>query len=141
MALTFTVGTQINKPVKDVFTAIVDDKKLVSYFANKSTGPLVAGKTITWHWTKYGDMPVKVKKLIPNKKIVLEWKAENSSYNTTATITFEPLEKNKTLLKITETGWKRDGKGLKSSYGNCEGWQHMTMCLKGYLEYNLDLRK
>lgn len=144
MDLSFTVGTRINKPVSDVFNAVVDDKKLVGYFANKSTGPLKEGDTITWKFTNSscsGECDVMVKKLVPNKMIVFEWKVENADYNTTATISFESLEKNKTLIKITETGWREDETGLKGSYGNCEGWQHMAMCLKGYLEYNLDLRR
>ena len=44
------------------------------------------------------------------------------------------------MLSISESGWKTDEEGLKGSHDNCGGWQQMAMCLKAYLEYDIDLR-
>jgi hypothetical protein len=43
-------------------------------------------------------------------------------------------------VQIRESGWRQDEKGFASSYGNCGGWMHMMLCLKGYLEYGINLR-
>jgi len=32
-------------------------------------------------------------------------------------------------------------RGLELSYGNCQGWAQMQCCLKGFLEYGINLRK
>lgn len=141
MNLHFSIQTKINKPVAEVFEAVVDDKKICGYFTNKTSGPLEEGKTITWHWTNYGDHPVHIKQIIPNQKIVFEWKANRDEYNTQATLEFKALDENTTMLKITEGGWKTDQNGLESSYDNCSGWQHMASSLKVFLEHGIDLRR
>ncbi len=56
-------------------------------------------------------------------------------------ITFEPLNKNETLVRIVEGKWRPTQDGLQGSYQNCQGWMHMTCCLKAYLEYGINLRK
>ncbi len=56
-------------------------------------------------------------------------------------MTFEPLGPESTLVKISESGWKENQKGLDSSYDNCQGWMQMSCSLKAYLEYGINLRK
>jgi uncharacterized protein YndB with AHSA1/START domain len=83
---------------------------------------------------------VHFKKVVPNRSIVLEWKAGDGDYNTRVELTFEPLDAQSTMVRISESGWKETEKGLKSSYGNCEGWTQMLCCLKVYVENGLKLR-
>src|SRR6266700_807269 len=60
-----------------------------------------------------------------------------------------PLDEGKTVLwkfndvgdKIVEGKWRSTEGGLQGSYGNCQGWTHMGLCLKAYLEYGINLRK
>ncbi len=54
---------------------------------------------------------------------------------------FVPLDASNTMVKISESGWKPDEKGLQASYGNAGGWRHMLLCLKGSLEYGINLRE
>ena len=141
MELKFSIQTRIDKPVDGVFRAVADENEICKYFTNKTSGPLAEGQTIIWHWSSYGDHPVTVKRLIPNEKIVLEWKANrDDSYNTEVILSFEPIDEKSTLLKISESGWKENQKGLDSSYDNCSGWQHMASALKMYLQHGIDLR-
>ncbi len=68
----FSVSARISKPVAEVFDAVVNPKKLSAYFVTTGGGasaPLVEGTTVTW----WGDMPVEVEKLTPDRLIVLRW--------------------------------------------------------------------
>ncbi len=140
MDLKFTIQTKINKPIEEVFDAIVNPKKLTGYFAGTSSGPLEEGKKVIWGWNNHGDCEVTIQQLVPNTSIVLGWEASGGDY-TKIVMEFEKLEADKTLVKITESGWQSTDKGLKGSYKNCEGWQHMLCCLKAYLQHGIDLRK
>ena len=88
---------------------------------------------------KYGDHPVQVKQIMPNQTVVLEWQSHGNN-TTQAVLSFETTEDTKTTLKINESGWEENQKGLDSSYDNCSGWTHMGLCLKAYLEHGIDLR-
>ena len=154
MQLKFQVHTKIQKPIAEVFDAVYNPSKLSGYFTTGSaSAPLVEGKNVIWRFADYpGDVPVTVKKLVPNQKIVLEWDAYEppdpgnktpppSGYKTTVEMTFESLDPNNTLVKISESGWRETQKGLDGSYGNCFGWSQMICALKAYLEYGINLRK
>jgi hypothetical protein len=60
---------------------------------------------------------------------------------TTARLEFEPLDEESTLVRISESGWKENQKGLDASYGNCMGWTQMLCCLKVYVEQGKNLRE
>jgi len=143
MELKFTVQTKVQKSVEDVFDAVYNPDKLSKYFTTGgSSGPLDAGQTVMWSWHDYpGEHPVYVKESVPNKLIAFEWEAGEGGYNTRTEITFESLGAEETLVKITESGWKENEKGLKDSYGNCFGWTQMSCCLKAWAEYGINLRK
>src|SRR6266536_964700 len=65
----------------------------------------------------------------------------SGGYDTVVEMSFEPLNANETLVKIVEGKWRSTEGGLQGSYGNCQGWTHMSLCLKAYLEYGINLRK
>ena len=95
-----------------------------------------------WNFADFpGDVPVTVKKMVPNKLIVLEWEAADRGYNTQVEMRFEPLSKDETLVTIAEGDWHENQKALNASYGNCYGWMHMSCCLKAYLEHGINLRE
>lgn len=81
----------------------------------------------------------------PERRIVLRWAASEGAaadgYQTTVTLRFEPLEDGRTLVSISEEGWRPTEAGLKASYGNCQGWMQMLCALKAYLEYGINLRE
>jgi len=155
MQLKFQVHAKIQKPIAEVFDAVYNPQKLSGYFTTGgSSAPLNEGATVIWRFADYpGDIPVTVKKLVPNQQIILEWDAYEppdspgpkipppSGYKTTIEMTFESLDPSNTLVKISESGWRETQKGLDGSYGNCFGWTQMLFSLKAWLEYGINLRK
>ncbi len=145
MSRNYTVQTKIKRPVADVFDAVVSSERMKNYFVNGASSDLVVGETVTWHWDHYGENPVVVRKVVANELIELaidskEWdKTKDDAYEVLVIFEFEELEDG-TMLRITEQGWKTDADGLKASHENCEGWTHMAMCLKAYIEHGIDLR-
>jgi len=99
-----------------------------------------------------GEFPVQIVEVAPNQRIVLRWAAHegaphegdagaaSAGYDTTVTMAFEPLDEGRTLVTISEQGWRPTPAGLKASYGNCHGWTQALCALKGYLEYGVNLR-
>lgn len=149
MDFKFTVSGRIAKPVHEVFEAVADPKKLSGYFTTGGAeGRLERGATVTWDFHDFpGAFPVHVVEVVPDSKIVLTWGAapepdDSGEYETTVTMVFEPLDDNtRTLVSITEEGWKGTETGLKSSYGNCEGWTGMLAAMKVFLEHGINLRQ
>ena len=156
MELKFRVSGRISKPVEEVFEAVADPKKLSGYFTTGGAkGRLEPGATVTWDFHDFpGAFPVEVVEVENNRKIVLRWDAtegnaaeqgpENAvpaNYKTTVTMTFEPLDGNRTLVTIAEEGWRETPGGLSASYGNCQGWSQMLCAMKAYVEYGINLRE
>ena len=56
-------------------------------------------------------------------------------------MTFKPLDGDtRTLVQITEEGWRETRGGLQASYGNCMGWSQMLAALKMWVEHRINLR-
>lgn len=155
MELKFKVSGRIARPVEEVFEAVADPKKLSGYFTTGGAqGRLETGATVTWDFHDFpGAFPVQVAKVEKDKEIVLKWEANEGEpseapdgnpagkYMTTVTMTFEPLEDNRTLVTIAEEGWRETPGGLTASYGNCQGWSQMLCAMKAYVEYGINLRE
>lgn len=153
MDLKFTVSGRIAKPVGEVFEAVVDPSKLSRYFTTGGAkGRLKTGATVSWDFHDYpGAFPVEVVEVLENRRIVLRWQANegvpeageevtSAGYMTEVTMTFEALEDGRTLVSISEIGWRETQTGLKGSYGNCMGWMQMLCALKAWLEHGVNLR-
>ena len=157
MDLKFRVAARIARPVHEVFEAVADPDKLSNYFTTGGAkGRLETGATVTWDFADFpGAFPVDVIEVEPDRKIVLEWKANEgeppnveggemteSNYNTTVTMTFTPLDGDtRTMVEIEEQGWRETEGALKASYGNCQGWAQMLAALKAWVEYGINLRE
>ena len=143
MKLRFQVFIKIQRPTPQVFDTVYNPKKLTKYFTTRSaSGPMQEGATVWWSFADFpGSFPVFVKKVVRNKRIVFEWKAQDGNYNTRVEMEFKSLGSRNTQVFVSESGWKNTPKGLASSYGNCMGWMNMITCLKAYLEYGIHLRK
>lgn len=145
-ARNYTVQTKIQRPVTEVFDAIVNDSTICNYFTDKTSGPLLEGQRIIWTWDTWGDFAVIVKRIVENELIHLEldsqeWKkTKDRAYKVEVFLEMEPLDDGSTMLSISEQGWLTDESGLKGSHDNCSGWTHMAMCLKAFVEHGIDLR-
>lgn len=147
----FTVGGRIAKPVHEVFEAVVDPDKLSHFFTTGGAkGRLAPGAVVTWDFHDFpGAYPVHVVEVEQDRRIVLRWDAAEGAAEpdaagarrTMVTMTFEPLEDGRTLVRISESGWSSTPEGLKASYGNCEGWTGMLCAMKLWLERGINLRE
>lgn len=154
MDLKFNVAIRIAKPVHEVFEAVADPDKLSHYFTTGGAkGRLETGATVSWDFHDYpGAFPVEVVEVVPDTRIVLRWDANEGvpadgdpvvpvAYKTQVVMSFEGLEDGRTLVSISESGWRETEVGLAGSYGNCMGWTQMLCALKAWLEYGINLRE
>ena len=155
MELKFTVAARVNKPVDVVFEAVANPQQLSGYFTTGGAkGRLETGATVMWEFADFpGAFPVEVVDVEKNRRIVLRWEANegapsdgdavtaSAGYSTTVTMSFEALEDGRTLVSISEEGWRETSTGLRASYGNCQGWSQMLCALKAYLEHGINLRE
>ena len=151
MELRFTVAGRMAKPVSEVFEAVVNPAHLSSFFTTGGAeGRLKTGATVTWDFKDFpGAFPVHVIEVEQDKRIVLRWDAAgdaavpdmSGARQTTVTMTFEPTDDGRTLVRISEHGWSETPEGLAASYGNCEGWAGMLCAMKAWLERGINLRE
>ncbi len=152
MDLKFEVSGRIARSVDEVFEAVVNPEKLSGYFTTGGAkGRLETGATVTWDFADFpGAFPVYVVEVEKNKRIVLKWEAgdtaaepggEADSYQTLVTFRFEQLEDGRTLVSISEEGWRQTPEGLQSTLSNKGGWMQMLCCLKAWMEHGINLRE
>jgi len=149
MELKFEVSARINRPVEEVFEAVVNPEKLSGYFTTGgASGRIETGATVTWDFHDHpGAFPVKIVEVEKNRRIILQWEANDSGkdgedvYNTTVTMRFEALDDGRTLISIAEEGWRQTDAGQKASYCNCMGWSQMLCAMKAYVEHDINLRE
>ncbi|MBY3238801.1 ATPase [Rhizobium laguerreae] len=143
MSLGIRISGRIGRPVAEVFDAVVNPKKLSSYFTTigGASAPLVKGTTVTW----WKDAPVEVVDLLPESRIVLRWDGgtgeDKATYKTLVEMDFKALEDGGTLVTIAESGWREDEAGRRGTYLNCEGWTQMLCSMKAFVEYGINLRE
>jgi uncharacterized protein YndB with AHSA1/START domain len=139
----FQIYIKVQRPIRQVFDAVYNPRKLMKYFTTKSaSAPMKGGTTVMWDFADFpGAFPVYIKKSVLNKQLVFEWQAQDGPYNTRVKMEFKKLGPRNTQVVVSESGWKNTPKGRANSYGNCMGWTQMICCLKAYLEYGINLRK
>ena len=146
MELKFKVSGRIARPVAEVFEAVVNPDQLSSYFTTGGAkGRLETGATVSWDFADFpGAFPVEVVEVVANERIVMRWggkNAEASDGRTEVTMQFSDTGDGRTLIEISERGWKRDQAALDDSYGNCMGWSQMICALKIWVEHRINLRE
>lgn len=138
--LEINVAMQIQKPINEVFEAIVNPEKMANYFISESTGRMEEGKNLIWKFPEFDfECPVRVGKIEKDKYISYYW--ENSGKELLVEITFAESLNHSTLVSISEKEMENNEVGLKWLSGNSFGWSNFLACLKAYLEYGINLRK
>jgi uncharacterized protein YndB with AHSA1/START domain len=145
MEPTYKVFIIVNRPRRDVFEAVADPKELSSYFTTGgASARLEQGQTVTWDFADFpGAFPVHVSEVIPDEKIVFNWKANEpgTDYQVQVTMRFSDVEEGRTKVEVEEAGWHDTDAARKSSYGNCMGWAQMLAALKIWAEHRINLRE
>jgi uncharacterized protein YndB with AHSA1/START domain len=127
----------IRKPVSEVFQAFIDPAITTKFWFTKSSGELKVSKTINWEWEMYNvSSDVKVKEIIPNKKISIEW----DDLATTVDFEFTSLSDETTYVVIKNYGFSQTGDDLiEAINNNTGGFTTVLDGLKAYLEYGIEL--
>ena len=137
--LEIKASLQIQKPVPEVFEAIVDPKKMSNYFISESSGRMMAGKEVIWKFPEFEiKFPVRVEKIVKNEYISFRWDIEKRE--TLVEMQLSSAKGNSTLVTITEKSMENDEEGLRWLSGNTMGWANFLACLKAYMEYGINLR-
>ena len=137
MKLIAKATIQIQKPIEEVFDAIVNPEKMTKYFISESNGRLETGKELIWKFPEFPDeCPIKKIKTESNRSVSFVWDEE-----TVVNITLEAQPDKSTVVKVTEDGKTNSENNLKWVIGNTEGWANFLACMKAYLEYGIQLRK
>ncbi|TDS58100.1 SRPBCC domain-containing protein [Myroides indicus] len=137
MKLTAKASLQIQKPINDVFEAIVDSEKIARYFISESSGRMESGKEIIWEFGDFpGKFPVQVIEVQLNKFVSFIWDKE-----TVVSITLTEQSDKSTVIKVSEGEKELTEKNLEWCIGNTFGWANFLDCMKAYLEYGINLRK
>lgn len=127
----------IRKPAATVFQAFIDPTFTTKFWFTESSGPLEAGKTVTWKWGMYGvSDDISVKEIIPNRKITIEW----DSPATTVEFEFTALTEDTTYVVIRNYGFSQTGDALiEAIKNNTGGFTTVLDGLKAYLEFGIEL--
>ncbi|SFN95892.1 Uncharacterized conserved protein YndB, AHSA1/START domain [Paenimyroides ummariense] len=136
--LTAKASIQIQKPVNEVFSAIVSADKMNRYFIESSTGNLGTDKTVQWKFPEFDDVfPVTGKEIKENEYVSFDWSGEP---NMLVEIFLQPQKDNSTVVKVVEHEMEKTHAGIKQMMQQTEGWANFLACLKASLEYNINLR-
>ena len=137
--LVTTAGIQIQKPVHEVFEAIVDPAQMTNYWISKSSGRMEEGKTLIWVFPEFDmDIPVRTGKIIRDKVITFYWDGGDGK-ELRVEFTLTP-HGNDTIVKVTESDMENNEAGLAWLAGNTEGWANFMACLKAWLDHGINLR-
>lgn len=137
MKLTARVSLQIQKPVEEVFEAIVNPQIMTKYFISESSGRMETGKVLFWEFGDFpGKFPVKVTEVQSDSMVSFVWDEE-----TIVRIILEEQTDKSTVVTITEGEKELSEKNLEWLIGNTFGWGNFLDCMKAYLEYGINLRK
>jgi len=132
-------GMLIRKPVEEVFEAFVNPDITTKFWFTKGSGRLEAGKQVQWDWEMYDiSIPVTVKAIEPNKRIVIEWPGYGSP--TEVEWIFTSTEDGSTFVRITNSGFTGDGdQVVKQANDSTQGFSLVLAGLKALLEHNVQL--
>lgn len=127
----------IRKPVAEVFKAISDPEITSKFWFSRGTASLQKGQEVTWYWDMYGvSANVKVKEIVPNEKILIEWGDPANSVE----FTFIPISEDKTYVMVKNFDFQEDGdqliEQLKDSMG---GFTFLLASMKAWLEHGIQL--
>jgi uncharacterized protein YndB with AHSA1/START domain len=131
---------RVARPASEVFEAVVDPSKMSGYFISSGTARMEAGKKVIWRWDDYNaELPIEVLQTEPGRHVSFAWSANGPRI--VVDIRFESAGNDATQVKVDAGDWTPDDKGFAAFAEEQQGWVHMLVCLKAYLEHGINLRK
>src|SRR5690606_41214964 len=87
----------IQKPVEEVFEAIVNPELMQHYFISKGSGRMEEGAGLSWSFPEFeGAYPLTVNNVIPNERIVFTWDPQS-----VVKIELEKRGENDTVVRVS----------------------------------------
>lgn len=139
--LEIKAAIQIQKPVHEVFEAIVNPNSMSNYFISNGSGRMEENTELIWQFPEFVmKVPIRVGKIEEDKYISFYWDGEYGK-PLFVEISLTSIKSNDTLVNVTEKSRDNDDAGIKWLKGNTEGWANFLACLKAWLDHGINLRK
>ena len=139
MDVEVNVRERVLKPIAEVFDAIIDPTKLAQFFVSHGSAPLRSGTKVEWEFADVGaSISVDVIEVVQDERIVFEWAAPGTK--TRVTIRMQADDPSTTVVIINEAAFAMDEQGVKRAMGQTGGWTYFLACLKGYVQFGINLR-
>ena len=133
------IQLEIGKAVGRVFEAIVNPKEMSHYFISSGTGRMQSGKTVHWKFDRGGGLDARVERTEPDRLVSFRWLA--SGVETLVAMQLVSVGNGRTLVKVSESEWSPNERGIARCVEQTQGWMHFLCCMKAYLEHGINLRK
>lgn len=127
----------IRRPSHEVFEAFVDPEITSKFWFTHGSGRLDKNSEVTWEWRMYGvSTPVKVRKIVKDEKIAVEWNDPPS----TVAWTFTSLPDGATFVSIRNSGFSGEPDDqIDEAIASTEGFTLVLPGAKAWLERGLTL--
>ena len=137
MNLDIKAAIQIQKPIEEIFEAIVNPEKMTQYFISEGSGRLEEAKEILWKWPEFPEYNCVINniKIEQNKSISFVWDNQ-----TTVTINLKEQADKSVVVRVTEGEKELNDENLKWYGSNTEGWANFLAFMKAWLEHGINLR-
>jgi uncharacterized protein YndB with AHSA1/START domain len=124
----------IRRPAAEVYEAFIDPAITSKFWFTDGSAPLDSGRDIRWEWRMYGfSIPVTVRELIKDERIVLDW----SEPPTTVEWTFTTMEQG-TFVSIRNFGFSGDPDDcVKQAIDSAGGFSFVLAGCKAWLEHGV----
>jgi uncharacterized protein YndB with AHSA1/START domain len=133
------VQSTIQKPIHEVYEAIVDPKKITGYFVSHASAPMEADRSITWEFSDYNvSFDIKVLEVMKDQRVSFEWDVEGKMV--VVTISLTPISEKVTQIDITESSYLFTETDVAKAMGQTQGWTDFICSLKAYLYTGINLR-
>jgi uncharacterized protein YndB with AHSA1/START domain len=135
----YSVGRTYRASLKTVWDAATQAKHINKYFTDGAKGDIIApNKPVMWAWKGFGSAELHITSVKKFEHVEFHWDTGESNYDIIVRFDFT-REKGRTVLRISERGWKEPD--IKMAFGYCQGWTEFVTYLKAYLLYGVDFRK
>ncbi|MYW65230.1 ATPase [Streptomyces sp. SID8379] len=128
------VEDRIDRPVKDVFEAIVTVEGLSGFFVERTSAPMVPGTTVTWSFPHVDvEFDVEMGEIEPDRLVSWSWPGGQ------VTIELAPAGTSggATALTITEQPMDDGIEGAARAAGQTQGWTYFVCTLRAYLLHGI----
>ncbi|MEU6842160.1 SRPBCC domain-containing protein [Streptomyces sp. NPDC046716] len=126
------VEDRIDRPVKDVFEAIVTVEGLSGFFVERTSAPMVPGTTVTWTFPHVdAEFDVEIGEIEPDRLVSWSWPGGQ------VVIELRETGSGATALTVMEQPMGDGIEGAGRAVGQTQGWTYFVCTLRAYLLHGI----